>query len=266
MLIDDFYYNFDGKVPRPDAVIKVHNVADYVYETELLSSLPGAEDAVSLRRPFSNTWFEFSMRAGSKTVPIAILSFENFLEAGQVFVSEDLYIYGRTGGFDIFGSIVTTYDYEGKYVSDHRNQCQVADNPNTHITEEEAKLRQKWMEQWDGVLILALSFLHCKNVELVKNPLRAIEVRERRKQNKDYFEEFYTLKIDPMKRILDTDGQAGTKGLKYALHICRGHFKTYDGKGLFGKYPGTYFWPAHMRGDGKVGKIYKDYTVEPNKS
>jgi hypothetical protein len=47
------------------------------------------------------------------------------------------------------------------------------------------------------------------------------------------------------------------------LHICRGHLRTYtEEKPLFGKVIGTFFIPAHLRGDEKVGTVVKDYQLE----
>jgi hypothetical protein len=46
------------------------------------------------------------------------------------------------------------------------------------------------------------------------------------------------------------------------LHICRGHFKTFTEEArLFGKYTGTYWWPAHVRGSVDEGVVEKDYRV-----
>jgi len=48
------------------------------------------------------------------------------------------------------------------------------------------------------------------------------------------------------------------------LHITRGHFKDYrDGKGLFGKYQGLFWWDQHVRGDPDNGVVLKDYHVDP---
>ena len=66
-----------------------------------------------------------------------------------------------------------------------------------------------------------------------------------------------------MTRILDTEGGIGRGGgLKQALHICRGHFKDYrDGRGLFGKHKGLYWWEQNVRGSIEQGVHIKDYRV-----
>jgi hypothetical protein len=108
--------------------------------------------------------------------------------------------------------------------------------------------------------LLAVSFLHCKNVKIISNsPRKSPSGRNRHNPCIT----FKTLEIEPMKRILRDEGQSETNGLKRALHICRGHFKTYEGAGLFGKYPGTYWWDSQVRGKVENGIVVKDYSVKP---
>lgn len=112
--------------------------------------------------------------------------------------------------------------------------------------------------------LLATSFLHCKNVSRVAHeidePPKAI------RHNKDAAPKYryHVLQIDPMKEVLRTEGQSETVGLKKALHICRGHFRTYgeESKGLFGRgQHGTFFVPSHVRGNAKRGVVAKDYAI-----
>jgi hypothetical protein len=66
-----------------------------------------------------------------------------------------------------------------------------------------------------------------------------------------------------MRQILDTEGGAQTNGLRSALHICRGHFKSYtEDAPLFGKHTGTYWWADRVRGDRSRGRVEKDYAVK----
>lgn len=262
MLIDDFYHKFDGQVPRPDGVLKIHNVAEYINTTNM-NALPGAEDAICLRKPFPVTWFDFAIPSDKYTIHIAALSEEGPIE-NELYGCSTLYLVKRgQDPFRVLGETTIVYTEQGKYVQDKRNRVMPYSNDDRQLAETTLHEMCDFVDDCDRVVILALNFLHCRNVEIVENPLRAIEIKARKAGNRDYFEKYYTLRIDPIKRILNTEGQAETRGLKYALHICRGHFKTYEGKGLFGKYPGTYFWPAHVRGDGTVGKIHKDYSIEP---
>lgn len=119
-------------------------------------------------------------------------------------------------------------------------------------------------EIWSA--LLALSFLHCKNVSLsnVTPPERLSRAHQKRRGRP--LMNFKTLEIKPMTRVLRHEGQSGQTGLKKALHICRGHFKDYSKHGLFGKYKGLYWWDSHVRGQASEGRIVKDYAVHPPKA
>jgi hypothetical protein len=115
-------------------------------------------------------------------------------------------------------------------------------------------------EVWSA--LLALSFLHCKNVTLATNTPPAKLSRAHQKRRGRPLMTFKTLEIEPMKRVLKHEGRSETTGLKKALHICRGHFKDYSKHGLFGKYKGLYWWDSHVRGNAAQGTIVKDYAVK----
>lgn len=115
-------------------------------------------------------------------------------------------------------------------------------------------------------LLLVFCFCHCKNVgqDLV-NPPPKLSKRHSERHGVP-LHQYYTLKIEPMTRILQTEGRAETQGLRRALHICRGHFKDYTQHGLFGRSKGLYWWPMHVRGTSAQGKVMKDYRVYPPSS
>lgn len=113
-----------------------------------------------------------------------------------------------------------------------------------------------------NVALLAISFMHCKNVTIRPFEPDASLNREREKHGLQPFVRYHTIDIEPMKRVLRTEGQAETVGLKKALHICRGHFATYtEDRPLFGKVAGTFWVPAHVRGSAKEGVVVSDYRV-----
>jgi hypothetical protein len=111
-------------------------------------------------------------------------------------------------------------------------------------------------------LLLSLSFMHCKNVVQVEHrPDREIN-RERRKAGMKPFLRYHTIDIEPMKRVLKSEGSIDAVGIKRALHICRGHFSTYsEEKPLFGKVAGTFWVPSHVRGSLAEGAVIADYRV-----
>jgi hypothetical protein len=110
---------------------------------------------------------------------------------------------------------------------------------------------------------MAFGFAHCKNVSTMAVALPRSLRRRMAREDSTPKTKVYTLNIKPMQKVLATQGQVGSVGIKQALHICRGHFKTYaEGKGLFGKLHGTYWWPQMVRGDQQHGVINKKYNVE----
>jgi hypothetical protein len=113
--------------------------------------------------------------------------------------------------------------------------------------------------------MLAISFLHCKNVKRIENIPGGNFERARKRRGEPPSLKFYTLEIEPMKQVLRTEGRIGEVGLGKALHICRGHFATYDGAGLFGKYKGTFWRESHVRGKIERGLVAKDYAVKAPK-
>lgn len=108
---------------------------------------------------------------------------------------------------------------------------------------------------------LATTFMHCKNVELISNEPHAKLSRHHERKNGYPLVRYHTLNIHPMQKVLRTEGDIEHTGLKRALHICRGHFKTFEDKPLFGRVTGTFWWGAQVRGDARVGIVDKDYVV-----
>ena len=109
--------------------------------------------------------------------------------------------------------------------------------------------------------LMAIAFMHCKNVSQSEVMPSRQERRELARRQKPLVI-YRTLQIEPMKRVLESEGGMSHNGLKKALHICRGHFSEYtDEKPLFGKYAGRFWIPAHVRGTAEAGKIIKDYRV-----
>ena len=117
-------------------------------------------------------------------------------------------------------------------------------------------------------MLLAISFMHCKNVAQREVQQPMFERQVWRKKHGRPLVRYRMLDIDPMRKVLKTEGGSDEVGLKKALHICRGHFATYgkDGKGkLFGKHEGTFWVPQHVKGSAKQGTVVKDYRVHPSR-
>lgn len=113
-------------------------------------------------------------------------------------------------------------------------------------------------------LHVAISFLHCKNVELADNVAPPKVLRKRQKSGKPSFI-FKTLAIGSLKKESTTATLPGNSPMQRALHICRGHWKDFTEKGLFGKHKGIFFWEQRLRGTSKEGVVVKDYKVNSPK-
>lgn len=129
-------------------------------------------------------------------------------------------------------------------------------------TEAEWDLFRDW-QQYIICPLMALSFIHCKNVRVVKAPEPEPRFEKSwRKRNGRGLIRYHTIEIEPMRKVLVHEGQAGTLGLRKALHICRGHFKTYGPEHkLFGKVAGTFWFEPHLRGRAEEGLIVQNVEV-----
>lgn len=125
---------------------------------------------------------------------------------------------------------------------------------------------REWLFSLALPLWFSICFMHCKNVETVQHQPNAKLSRAHRRRHGRELVTYHTLAIEPMKRVLRTEGDIEHTGIKKALHICRGHFAHYGekyGKGkLFGKHEGQFWVPSHVRGSVDVGIADKDYAVK----
>lgn len=112
--------------------------------------------------------------------------------------------------------------------------------------------------------LMTLSFVHCKNVRIVKapEPPPQFEKAWKKRNGRDLIR-YHTIEIEPMKKILVAEGRSATVGLRKALHICRGHFKTYGPEHkLFGRVAGTFWFESHVRGRAEEGLVIQDVAVQ----
>ena len=128
------------------------------------------------------------------------------------------------------------------------------------------KVSQEWGDNLVNLLfpaLMTISFMHCKNVSLN-------EVVPPEKLSQKHFKRHgrplvrYTeLTIDPLRRLLEKHRQEVGGSLRKALHLCRGHFKTFSPDApLLGRATGTYWWGPQVRGSQTEGVSLKDYRVQ----
>lgn len=116
-------------------------------------------------------------------------------------------------------------------------------------------------------LMLAMSFMNCKNTVVEPHEPDHKLNRERTRHGLKPFLRYHTINIEPMRKVLRTEGGIEANGLKKALHICRGHFARYsEDKPLFGHTSGLVWRPAHTRGSVSQGVVVSDYKVNALKA
>jgi hypothetical protein len=143
------------------------------------------------------------------------------------------------------GTFFMLIDEHGGLISQPTVQSFVAE---VDMTAEKESLLRSYMVSIHPSL-LAISFMHCKNVRIVdeQTPPRLAKKLESKKGYKPAA--FKTLVIEPLKQILRREGKSDQVGLQKAMHICRGHFRDYrTGPGLFGKYHQLVWTPQTVRG------------------
>lgn len=264
--------------------INANNVALYVGENYTDSFYRQLFRLPNIRPPFEIMWIEWNP---SRNVPIQVINAagkrsnekrdSSIKKLGCLFLSEPSIDHRGQKGIEI--AVFTfrkTLFKDIFFVNSTHLFCNEQGEiewtaPRSKYVEnaiKEMSEGQKSLHMVNFILepLMAISFMHCKNVQLIENkpPEKLQKARIRRK--KIPLVTHYTLEISPVKKILSEEGHIEKTGIKQALHICRGHFKDYqDGRGLFGKYKGLYWWESQVRGSKDEGMIIKDYKVNPPK-
>lgn len=269
------------ELPYPHGIFRLQNVAEYVYsdEREYISE---EADVFNFHLPFVRTWMEFKMpgltNMEGKILPLESAHSRWGILGQNIFSSDssilrlgfftDLFkLFGLMEKIRFMGSSLTRFDRKTNRYLPFSKNCQVRYEVNLEDLQEGILDRMRVNMVVTGgsanVVLMFLNFLACKNVKKIVNDVPPKLLKKKKKGGGPYFERFYTLEIDPMKEVLQREGNMGRIGLKRALHICRGHFAHYEGeKLLFGKYDGNFWRPAHVRGSRKVGVDHKDYNVK----
>jgi hypothetical protein len=116
------------------------------------------------------------------------------------------------------------------------------------------------------VSALALTFLHCKNVQVVDPPP---PTKKRLSRKRKFDVRYHRLKVHAIgQRRYQMSGSK--TDIKQSLHIVRGHFREYGpeyGKQkLFGKHSGRYWVSAHLAGDYREGRMYLQFLPPEKKA
>jgi hypothetical protein len=254
-------------------IIRIDNVADYYWLHEQ-QYWDIREDFPNIAPPFPVFWMEYTH--GGKAILDGKL-YDNLpsegMKVGHLFVSEK----HSTNGWSTGVVTCLFHPNRGIYKTILNNpiamlQIDRYGNPilNKGVLEYgiPEKLKERLIMPSEDYIymltmnmfvpLLAISFMHCKNVVIETNqPKRG---RHNRNMPKITYK---TLVIEPMKTVLKNEGGIEQVGLKKALHICRGHFKDFREKGLFGRYHDIFWWESQVRGNIANGIVNKDYAINP---
>lgn len=128
------------------------------------------------------------------------------------------------------------------------------------IVDEPDDPAQVVIDQWLDTALMVVSMINCSNVGLDDEVPAYPRPARRRLARKDKpLVTFKRLHIKPHKSHV-ASGEHGEGGV--AVHIVRGHFKTYTPeRPLLGKHTGTYWWQPMLRGT-EQRFVLKDYEVE----
>lgn len=166
-----------------------------------------------------------------------------------------------------YGAVSLLLDEVGQIVTDFRGKP-VAEVAATewllgYLNEKKARVN---IQRASQPFYFATSLLHCNNVDTYNDEVPDAVRKKRRKTGKNPGKTFKCLDVDPMKNQSKRESGEGESDAERALHICRGHFKTYtEDNPLFGQHTGTYWWPMHVRGSKEQGEVEKSYRVnEPD--
>lgn len=110
---------------------------------------------------------------------------------------------------------------------------------------------------------MALSLMACKNVSTEDHtPPDRLSKRHRRKHGEPLVQ-FKTLVINTMGGgARSASGRHDLGDGVTAMHLVRGHFKTFTSeRPLLGRHVGTYWWSPMVRGKAEQGLVVKDYEV-----
>lgn len=265
-------------------VIRAHNVSDYFFlgtETEHWDD----KDFPNVAPPCPNMWIEWrlpkSMRSEGKVVGIkhqgALFGvhlkssetrsteppepLERWPEGSKWFTYATLYVQ-KDGRKELFGGVGWVVGEDGELVRVGAGGFLYGGFDAGALTKTEIEEKTGFLTLSMHLPWLTLSFMHCRNVKLAKGPPHAPKLQKARaRKNKPPLMRWHVLDIDPVKKIVASANAGNPTLTPKSLHICRGHFKHFTDRGLFGKYPGTYWWPMHKRGSRKSGVVLKDYRV-----
>ena len=124
---------------------------------------------------------------------------------------------------------------------------------------------RKIMGERANLVWFACTLLTCKNIstEIIAPDKKLQKARQRR--GKAPLRDYYVLNVNlPGQRQFAAGTNKSNEHVRF--HTVAGHLADYrEGAGLFGKYKGVFWIPAHVRGDRDKGNVTKSYALQTEK-
>lgn len=241
----------------------VISMASHHFETSRISQMTSE---MHVRSPFPITWFEFPAKHYRTAVILMseVASGPYFERVIMSFVEENGRLHGPLS--------ITRYDVTDTGGYSPANPTYFDPNGNvlklpTRIPNEYETIKPFLTNQTGVFLHYTLFFsglIQCKNVRLVDTePTLNRQQRRNRDRRGIPTVTYKTIQIDPNRTTDVGRPHTSTSGDLLPLHIVRGNFATYtEERPLFGRYVGTFWRPAHIRGNAERGVVQHAYTVD----
>lgn len=249
-------------------VILIDNVADYYYTASDQEYWDIGRDFPNLAPPFPVAWYEHRLPGTIHSKELGDTDVTKMITRGRSGVlvravkPEDAKGEGALPegtAWILWCELFIDYGWRGRPIEGPHGAMFLCIDSEGHLLERpwmQSYAEPRWAEEmkslmtWLHPTLLAVTFLHCKNVRIEDNQVPKPLAKKYRERHGGVNPTSYkTLIIEPLKQILRHEGNSDKVGIAKAMHICRGHFRDYrEGRGLFGKYKQLVWTPMTVRG------------------
>lgn len=280
--LDGCYIDLLMVMDRRGMIIDGESVKDYLYEKVpgLVGLWPYVKSHIyTLAPPSENCWIEYNCQGIGRigclikhgSFDERVLSHDSSQLPAWVKASGATYMmmltpFGNTGGepalLRCMGWVFMTDDWS--LIPNDNGGYGLLGFPNED--EVPGELYADCMSEIASITLFTLSMLNIKNVvRRPHHPDKKLQIK-RVKNGRRPLVTYYTLEVTvPGKHFVGGNMPVAKDEGENSrpLHLVRGHLADYrDGKGLFGKYKGVYWMPAHFRGKAENGVVNKRYKVD----
>lgn len=260
---DEFTKKVDGlmwsEMKKSDAVFfSVQNVYDQLPDKNTEYSALKLDDVPSIP-PLRSIWFEWKNDVGSDQ---AVFMFQDgdrhwalsFLI--RPIGSSSLYI----------APVISDVKFDNNGIKEGELRLTVAEEIK-ELPPEVLDGLEETCSRNSAVALVSCMFTHCKNVDVVERLPKRHEQREAKRRGEPILK-YHEIVIDPNRSYAtNAASESIDNNPSRSLHIARGHFAHYtEERKLFGKYAGTFWVAAHVRGRAENGVVASTYKVKALKA